>query len=709
MKTKLIGIGLVLIAVATLIIGNPLPAQASVCSVSALPSLSTVTPGTTFDVSIVINTDSPARGFQFAVTWDPSKVQCNSVTKGTYFDAFAAANNGDVFYLPANALADNTAGRFPKNTNTIPSGSATCQNVSLTGANGPNGTYLGPTGSGTAFILHMTALSTASGTVSFVLNNIILGDNSANTADMHPTVNNGQVNIVVPNPTITSIFPATATYGSSLNISGTNFVAGATTVTFNNISGSSVSVTDGQHLSVIVPNLGSSNLSNVSVQVTNAGGNATNTGFNYSASAVPVVYHPMVTAGISHTAGLKAGGTVFATGDNRFGQCNVASWTGITQIAAGGYFTVGLKADGTVVATGDDRFGQCDVSSWTGIVQVTAGFDNTIGLKSDGTVVAAGDDYFGQCDVSSWKGITQIASGYFYTVGLKSDGTVIAAGDDSDGQYTGISAWTDITQVVAGDQTVGLKSDGTVVAVSWNGDGRCNVSGWTGITQVAAGLSQTMGLKSDGTVVATGDDTKGQCDTNSWTNIIQVVSGGYQTVGLNADGTVVATGDNRYGECNVGSWNLRTLVTNTAVNSSANPNIINLTVTLTATVNPIPNGGNVQFLDNGANLGNAVTVDGFGHAFLTTSALAFGSHTITAMYNGDADFAPSTGSIIQVITGPRWDINNDHVCNVLDLISVGGAIGESGTPGWIPQDVNMDGVVNLIDLLLIGNNMGNTW
>jgi alpha-tubulin suppressor-like RCC1 family protein len=198
-----------------------------------------------------------------------------------------------------------------------------------------------------------------------------------------------------------------------LNISGTNFIAGATTVTFNNISGSNVSVTDSQHLSVIVPNLGSSNLSNVAVLVTNSGGSATNTGFNYSASAVPVVYHPMVTAGISHTAGLKAGGTVFATGDNRFGQCNVGSWTGITQIAAGGYFTVGLKADGTVVATGDDRFGQCDLSSWSGITQIATGFDNTIGLKSDGTVVAAGDDYFGQCDVSSWKGSLKSHPGIF--------------------------------------------------------------------------------------------------------------------------------------------------------------------------------------------------------------------------------------------------------------------------------------------------------
>ena len=36
-------------------------------------------------------------------------------------------------------------------------------------------------------------------------------------------------------------------------------------------------------------------------------------------------------------------------------------------ISAGMYHTVGLKADGTVVAVGDNGKGQCDVSGWTDI------------------------------------------------------------------------------------------------------------------------------------------------------------------------------------------------------------------------------------------------------------------------------------------------------------------------------------------------------
>ena len=45
--------------------------------------------------------------------------------------------------------------------------------------------------------------------------------------------------------------------------------------------------------------------------------------------------------------------------------------------------------------------------------------------------------------------------------------------------------------------------------------------------------------------------------------------------------------------------------------------------------------GTVTFLDNGTTLAT-VAVDGSGTATLTTSALAVGSHSITATYSGDA-------------------------------------------------------------------------
>ena len=75
-----------------------------------------------------------------------------------------------------------------------------------------------------------------------------------------------------------------------------------------------------------------------------------------------------VSAGDSHTVGLKADGTVVAVGDNDHGQCNVDRWTDIVAISAGHYHTVGLKADGTVVAVGSRDDGQCDVNRWRNIL-----------------------------------------------------------------------------------------------------------------------------------------------------------------------------------------------------------------------------------------------------------------------------------------------------------------------------------------------------
>jgi hypothetical protein len=42
------------------------------------------------------------------------------------------------------------------------------------------------------------------------------------------------------------------------------------------------------------------------------------------------------------------------------------------------------------------------------------------------------------------------------------------------------------------------------------------------------------------------------------------------------------------------------------------------------------------------------------------------------------------------------------------MILVGNHFGETGTPGWIPEDVNSDGAINVFDMILIGNHFGET-
>ena len=81
----------------------------------------------------------------------------------------------------------------------------------------------------------------------------------------------------------------------------------------------------------------------------------------------------------------------------------MASWKGVIAIEAGKDHTVGLKADGTVVATGASAFNQCAVGRWKDIVAVSAGQCYTLGLRSDGSMVATGLNTNGQCRVTGWR------------------------------------------------------------------------------------------------------------------------------------------------------------------------------------------------------------------------------------------------------------------------------------------------------------------
>ena len=64
---------------------------------------------------------------------------------------------------------------------------------------------------------------------------------------------------------------------------------------------------------------------------------------------------------------------------------------------------MGLKADGTVVATGHNNYGECNLSGWKDIVAVSAGEECTLGLKSDGTLVFAGKNRNGVLGITREK------------------------------------------------------------------------------------------------------------------------------------------------------------------------------------------------------------------------------------------------------------------------------------------------------------------
>ncbi len=93
----------------------------------------------------------------------------------------------------------------------------------------------------------------------------------------------------------------------------------------------------------------------------------------------------------------------------------------------------------------------------------------------------------------------------------------------------------------------------------------------------------------------------------------------------------------------------------TSIASSVNPSASGQSVTFTATVVDFDGHtgtptGTVDFKDGAATIGSG-TLDGSGQTTFTTSLLSAGDHTITAQYNGDVNFDPSSDSLTQHVLG----------------------------------------------------------
>ena len=67
------------------------------------------------------------------------------------------------------------------------------------------------------------------------------------------------------------------------------------------------------------------------------------------------------------------------------------------------------------------------------------------------------------------------------------------------------------------------------------------------------------------------------------------------------------------------------------------------------------------------------------------------------------------GHTIAATFAPVWDLNNDHICNISDVVKIGLRWGQTGSKGWIPEDLNNDGVINISDVVVVGLFWGQNW
>jgi alpha-tubulin suppressor-like RCC1 family protein len=282
-----------------------------------------------------------------------------------------------------------------------------------------------------------------------------------------------------------------------------------------------------------------------------------------------------VSAGGSHSLGVRANGTAWAWGNNLSGQLGdrtttarsssvsvVGGFTDWIQVSAGDRHSLGLRANGTAWAWGINNAGRLGdntdtdrsspvsvVGGFTDWIQVSAGSDHSLGLRVNGTAWAWGNNTNGRLGdntiadrsspVSVAGGFTdwiQVSAGEFHSLGLRANGTAWAWGLNTNGRL--------------GDNTATARSSPVSV-----------VGGFTDWIQVSAGGSHSLGLRANGTAWAWGNNTGGRLGDNTdtdrsspvsvvggFTDWIQVSASDRHSLGLRANGSAWAWGNNTSGQ-----------------------------------------------------------------------------------------------------------------------------------------------------------------
>ena len=286
-----------------------------------------------------------------------------------------------------------------------------------------------------------------------------------------------------------------------------------------------------------------------------------------------------ISAGNSHCLAIKTNGTLWSWGRNSLGQLgNGAGGSGIFSnvpvqigtatdwvfIAAGDEFSTAIKANGTLWAWGDNQYGQCgdgtqinknvptQIGTLTNWSKISAGANHSVAIKTDGTLWAWGYNNSGQLGdgtavlktapiqigtANNWQ---TVCARLFHTVALKADNSLWTWGSNSTGQLgdgtiidkntpQNIDATNTYSLISAGSQhTIAKKATGTIW--SWGS----NISGQMG----------------DGTTVSKSSPTASASAINNWAFITSKIS---HSAALRPDGTLYCWGSNIYGQVGDGT------------------------------------------------------------------------------------------------------------------------------------------------------------
>ncbi|MDR3711043.1 MAG: Ig-like domain repeat protein [Capsulimonadaceae bacterium] len=372
---------------------------------------------------------------------------------------------------------------------------------------------------------------------------------------------------------------------------------------------------------------------------------------NPSTSGTPIVF----TAAVSPS--VPDGETVTFTSDNSVTDGQPAGVMG-TGTTSGGSATLTLTEWGNwlldVVATypGDGNYAPCTSSTYKQVV-VTGTTPTATVLDSSENPSTYGDDVEYTATVSPdvpddepivfWDGGTVIDWGWTYGGSATIDTYELTAGIHNisatyfgDASYAGSSASLS-NQIVYGD---GWSATTTTLQSSLNPSGAGASVTFTANVGPTVPDGESVTFYDGASLIGSG-----------------LTSGGSASLSTTAlslgDHTITATyiGDYTYAPST--SSKLTQAVKNAtaaSLSSSANPSAAGNPVTFTASLSPsVPDGEVITFQDGSAVLGTSKTAASA--ATLTTSSMTAASHTVTAVYSGDATYGPCTSNVVtQVVT-----------------------------------------------------------
>jgi alpha-tubulin suppressor-like RCC1 family protein len=292
-----------------------------------------------------------------------------------------------------------------------------------------------------------------------------------------------------------------------------------------------------------------------------------------------------IAAGGSHSLFLKRDGSLWAMGNDTYGQLgdgnsgvnyfiyetNVPEQivvSNVVAIAAGVLHSLFLKSDGSLWAMGYNEVGELGDGTYnqtnlpelivaSNVTAIAAGFANSMFIKSNGSLWAMGWNRRGALGDGTYNNtnrpemivasnVTAIATEYYHSLFIKKDGSLWAMGDNSYGEL----------------------GDGT-----YNSTNRPEMIVASNVTAIAAEYLHSLFLKSDGSLWAMGANDSGQLGDGTYnntnrpemivaSNVTAIAAGklaeespsGYSLF-LKDDGSLWGMGDNTWGELGDGTYN----------------------------------------------------------------------------------------------------------------------------------------------------------